>query len=202
MFISGGGFSGVYIVMAKTAPNKVSTFIVPAESKGIMYGKKEEKMGWTIQPTALVTFDNVRVHEKNRIGEEGVGFKIALKALDGGRINIGSCSLGGAAFCLEAARKYMGSRKQFGQKLSDFQYLQFKFADMATDVVCSRYIFHYKDLSCVKLQNSLTQKTPTAHSTHRWPRKSPLSCARMCATTLFRFMEGMVICGNTGLKNM
>ena len=100
MFISGGGFSGVYIVMAKTASNKVSTFIVPADTKGIQYGKKEEKMGWTIQPTALVTFDNVRVHERNRIGEEGIGFKIALKALDGGRINIGSCSLGGAAFCL------------------------------------------------------------------------------------------------------
>ena len=96
-------------------------------------------MGWTIQPTALVTFDNVRVHERNRIGEEGIGFKIALKALDGGRINIGSCSLGGAAFCLEAAKKYMSSRKQFGKNLSEFQYLQFKFADMATDLISSRY---------------------------------------------------------------
>lgn len=138
MFISGGGFSGVYIVMAKTAENKVSTFIVPAETKGIEYGKKEEKMGWTIQPTALVTFDNVRVPARNLVGGEGNGFKIALKALDGGRINIASCSLGGAAFCLEAARKYMGSRKQFGQKLTEFQYLQFKFADMATDLVSSR----------------------------------------------------------------
>lgn len=96
-------------------------------------------MGWTIQPTALVSFDNVRIPARNRIGEEGAGFKIAMKALDGGRINIASCSLGGAAFCLEAARKYLLSRKQFGKKLADFQYLQFKYADMATDLVSSRY---------------------------------------------------------------
>ena len=95
-------------------------------------------MGWTIQPTALVTFDNVRVSAENMIGTEGSGFKIAMKALDGGRINIASCSLGGAAFCLEAAKKYMNSRKQFGKKLSDFQYLQFKYADMASDLISSR----------------------------------------------------------------
>lgn len=95
-------------------------------------------MGWTIQPTTLVTFDNVRIPAKNRIGAEGIGFKIAMKALDGGRINIGSCSLGGATFCLEAAKKYLNSRKQFGKPLSDFQYLQFKYADMASDLVTSR----------------------------------------------------------------
>ena len=139
MFISGGGFSKVYIVMAKTSPKDVSTFIVPADSKGISYGKKEVKMGWTIQPTALVTFDGVRVSEANLVSKEGDGFKIAMKALDGGRINIASCSLGGAAFCLEAAKKYLNSRKQFGQKLSDFQYLQFKYADMASDLIASRY---------------------------------------------------------------
>lgn len=96
-------------------------------------------MGWTIQPTTLVTFDNVRIPVKNRIGAEGDGFKIAMKGLDGGRVNIGSCSLGGAAFCIEAAKKYLLSRKQFGKKLADFQYLQFKFADMASDLVTSRY---------------------------------------------------------------
>ena len=95
-------------------------------------------MGWTIQPTALVTFDNVRVPARNMIGKEGDGFKIAMKALDGGRINIASCSLGGAAFCLEAAKKYINTRTQFGKKLSEFQYLQFKFADMATDLISSR----------------------------------------------------------------
>ena len=95
-------------------------------------------MGWTIQPTVLVTFDNVRIPEANLLGKEGDGFKFAMMALDGGRINIASCSLGGAAFCLEAARNYMNSRKQFGKKLADFQYLQFKFADMASDLVASR----------------------------------------------------------------
>lgn len=100
MFISGGSFSGLYIVMAKTSPNDVSAFIVPADAKGINYGKKEEKMGWTNQPTALVSFDNVRIPASQIIGKEGDGFKIAMKALDGGRINIASCSLGGAAFCL------------------------------------------------------------------------------------------------------
>ena len=113
---------------------------MPADAKGISYGKKEEKMGWTIQPTALVTFDGVRVPAANLVAKEGDGFKIAMKALDGGRINIASCSLGGAAFCLEAAKKYLNSRKQFGQKLADFQYLQFKYADMASDLVASRYL--------------------------------------------------------------
>ncbi len=86
--------------MAKTSANDVSAFIVPADAKGINFGKKEEKMGWTIQPTALVSFDNVRVPAANMLGKEGDGFKMAMKALDGGRINIASCSLGGASFCL------------------------------------------------------------------------------------------------------
>lgn len=96
-------------------------------------------MGWTIQPTALVSFDNARIPVANLIGKEGDGFKIAMRALDGGRINIASCSLGGATFCLEAARKYLNTRKQFNKKLSEFQYLQFKYADMASDLVTSRY---------------------------------------------------------------
>ena len=100
MFISGGSFSSVYIVMAKTSQKQVSTFIVPGDAAGVSFGKQEDKMGWTIQPTVLVSFDNVRIPARNRIGEEGIGFKIAMKALDGGRINIASCSLGGAAFCL------------------------------------------------------------------------------------------------------
>jgi alkylation response protein AidB-like acyl-CoA dehydrogenase len=96
-------------------------------------------MGWTIQPTTLVTFEDVRVPSRNRIGPEGIGFKIAMRALDGGRVNIASCSLGGAAFCLETARRYMLNRKQFNKRLADMQYLQFKFADMATDLIASRY---------------------------------------------------------------
>lgn len=138
MFISGGSYSHLYFVMAKTSATEVSTFIVEKDSKGLSFGKLEEKMGWIIQPTTLVTFDNVRVPAKNRIGPEGIGFKIAMKALDGGRVNIASCSLGGAAFCLETARRYLLNRKQFGKRLADLQYLQFKFADMATDLVASR----------------------------------------------------------------
>lgn len=138
MFISGGSYSGLYVVMAKTDAKKVSAFVVPGDAPGLSFGKREEKMGWTIQPTTLVTFDNVRIPSRYLIGQEGQGFKIALKGLDGGRVNIASCSLGGAAFCLEAARNYMNQRKQFGQKLSQFQYLQFKFADMASDLVTSR----------------------------------------------------------------
>ncbi len=93
----------------------------------------------------MVTFDNVRIPAENLISKEGDGFKIAMRALDGGRINIASCSLGGAAFALEAAKKYMNSRKQFGKKLSDFQYLQFKYADMAADLVTSRYLPPHTD---------------------------------------------------------
>lgn len=97
-------------------------------------------MGWKIQPTCLVNFEDVRIPAKNLVGKEGIGFKIAMKALDGGRVNIASCSLGGASFCLEAAKIYMHNRKQFGKKLSELQYLQFKFSDMATDLVSSRLI--------------------------------------------------------------
>ena len=100
MFISGGSFSGLYIVMAKTSEKEVSAFLVPGDAKGLSFGKKEEKMGWTIQPTALVSLDEVRVPVSHLIGQEGDGFKIAMKGLDGGRVNIASCSLGGAAFCL------------------------------------------------------------------------------------------------------
>lgn len=122
-------------------------------------------MGWTIQPTTLVTFDNVRIPEKYRIGEEGIGFKIAMKALDGGRINIASCSLGGATFCLEAAKKYLQARTQFGKQLSEFQYLQFKFADMAGDLITSRYFPPSIQVGCS--QSSLT-------SGHKRYKQNPL----------------------------
>lgn len=100
MFISGGSFTDVYFVMAKTSQTEVSTFIVEKGTKGLSFGKLEDKMGWKIQPTCLVTFEDVRIPAKNLVGKEGIGFKIAMKALDGGRVNIASCSLGGASFCL------------------------------------------------------------------------------------------------------
>ena len=143
MFISGAGASGVYIVMALSGENEISCFIVDGDSKGIEYGANEDKMGWNVQPTKLISFDNVKVPKNNLLGGKGNGFKIAMSGLDGGRINIASCSLGGAAFCLETAKEYIKVRKQFGKPLSDNQYLQFKLAEMATDLETSRLMVRH-----------------------------------------------------------
>ncbi len=144
-FISGGSTSDIYVVMCRTGgegPKGISTLIVPKETEGLSFGKKEVKLGWNSQPTAAVIFENARVPVVNRLGEEGDGFKIAMKGLDGGRLNIGACSLGGARACLEAARAYMLERKQFGRKLAEFQALQFKLADMATELEAARLMLH------------------------------------------------------------
>ena len=140
-FISGGGDTDLLVVMARTGgpgPGGVSAFAVPADTPGIGYGRKEEKMGWNSQSTRPITFEGVRVPTANRLGEEGEGFKIAMKGLDGGRINIGTCSVGAAQGALDAARRYMDERRQFNRKLSEFQALQFKLADMATHLVAAR----------------------------------------------------------------
>ncbi len=144
-FISGGGSSDLLIVMARTGqdgPKGISAFAVPADAPGISYGRQEEKMGWHSQPTCGISFENVRVPLANRLGEEGEGFTFAMKGLDGGRINIASCSLGGAQAALDQARKYLGERRQFGKALSEFQALQFRLADMATNLVASRQMVH------------------------------------------------------------
>ncbi|MEX0921159.1 MAG: isobutyryl-CoA dehydrogenase [Rhodovibrionaceae bacterium] len=144
-FISGGSTSDVYVVMCRTGedgPKGISTLVVPKETEGLSFGKKEVKLGWNSQPTAAVIFENARVPVANRLGEEGDGFKIAMKGLDGGRLNIGACSLGGARASLEAARAYMLERKQFGKKLAEFQALQFKLADMATDLEAARLMLY------------------------------------------------------------
>ncbi|WP_027966998.1 acyl-CoA dehydrogenase family protein [Halomonas halocynthiae] len=148
MFISGAGATQVLVVMARTgAPDSgaggVSAFVVPADAKGIEYGKNEDKMGWKSQPTALISFDSVRVPVTHRLGEEGEGFKFAMKGLDGGRLNIASCSLGAAQQALTLARNYMGERKQFGRELSAFQALQFKIADMASELVAARLMVRH-----------------------------------------------------------
>ncbi|OZI22595.1 acyl-CoA dehydrogenase [Bordetella genomosp. 7] len=140
-FISGGGDTDLLVVMARTGaggPGGVSAFAVPADSPGISYGRKEEKMGWNSQSTRPITFENVRVPAENLLGREGEGFKIAMKGLDGGRINIGTCSVGAAQGALDAARRYMHERSQFGRRLAEFQALQFKLADMATHLVAAR----------------------------------------------------------------
>ena len=142
-FISGAGSTDVLVLMARTgAPDSgaggISAFAVPADAAGIHYGKKEEKMGWNSQPTRTISFDNVHVPANHLLGAEGEGFKIAMKGLDGGRINIATCSVGAAQGALNAAQQYMLDRKQFGKAIASFQALQFKLADMATELVAAR----------------------------------------------------------------
>ncbi len=140
-FISGAGSTDVLVVMCRTGgpgAGGISALVVPADSPGIQYGKKEEKMGWNSQPTRVISFDGVRVPAANLLGQEGDGFKIAMKGLDGGRINIATCSVGAAQGALDAAQRYMHERRQFGKTLAEFQALQFKLADMATELVAAR----------------------------------------------------------------
>jgi len=140
-FISGAGVSDVYVCMVRTGedgPRGVSCLVVEKGTPGLSFGKKERKMGWNSQPTAQVIFEDCRVPVANRIGAEGEGFRIAMMGLDGGRINIGACSVGTARAALDEALSYAKDRKQFGRPIADFQASQFKFADMATELEASR----------------------------------------------------------------
>ena len=141
MFISGAGSTDFLVVMARTGgegASGISAFAVDAKTDGISYGRKEDKMGWNSQPTRMITFEDVRVPAINMLGNEGDGFKIAMKGLDGGRINIATCSIGTAQQAINKARDYMLERKQFGKRLADFQALQFRLADMVTELVAAR----------------------------------------------------------------
>jgi alkylation response protein AidB-like acyl-CoA dehydrogenase len=140
-FISGAGASDVYVVMARTGESGasgISTFVVEKGTPGLSFGANEKKMGWNAQPTRQVIFENCRVPAENRVGEEGIGFKIAMAGLDGGRLNIAACSIGGAQGALDKALAYMGERKAFGKRLDEFQALQFRVADMATELEAAR----------------------------------------------------------------
>jgi len=140
-FISGSGATDCLVLMARTGEKGakgISCFLIPADLPGIEYGKNELKMGWKNQPTRLVSLTDVKVHKKNLIGEEGNGFKIAMQGLDGGRINIATCSIGTAQAAMEEAQRYMNEREQFGKKISEFQAMQFKIADMVTELVAAR----------------------------------------------------------------
>ncbi|HVV79357.1 MAG TPA: acyl-CoA dehydrogenase family protein [Pseudolabrys sp.] len=144
-FISGGGVSDTYVVMARTGeggPRGISCIVVEKGTPGLSFGAQEKKLGWKSQPTAMVMFENCRVPVTNRIGAEGQGFKIAMAGLDGGRLNIGACSIGGAQFCLDRTIEYMKERKQFGTRLADFQALQFRVADFATELDAARLLLH------------------------------------------------------------
>lgn len=157
-FISGAGVSDVYVTMVRTGadgPKGVSCLIIPKDTPGLSFGKVERKMGWNSQPTAQVLFEGARVPVANRVGTEGEGFKIAMAGLDGGRINIAACSIGTAQGALDAAMAYMDERKAFGQRLADFQALQFKAADMATNLDAAR-------LMTYRAARSLDAKSPDA----------------------------------------
>src|SRR5690554_72210 len=159
MFISGAGSTDVLVVMARTGEagaRGISAFIVPADAPGISYGKKEAKMGWNAQPTRLVTFEDVRIPADHILGQEGEGFKFAMMGLDGGRINIAVCSVGTAQAALETAQQYMHERSQFGQSLAQFQALQFKLADMATELVAARQMVR---LAAFKVDTNDPDKT-------------------------------------------
>ncbi len=157
-FISGGGVSDIYVVMIRTSDDGakgISTFVIEKDTPGLSFGAQEKKMGWKSQPTSAVNFDNCRVPVANRLGKEGDGFKIAMMGLDGGRLNIGACSLGAARRCLDEARTYIQDRKQFGKPLAAFQALQFKLADMATELEAARLLLH-------KAASKLDAKAPDA----------------------------------------
>ncbi len=157
VFISGAGDTDVLVVMLRTGgagPKGISALLIPADAEGISYGKKEEKMGWNAQPTRMVTFDNVRVPVANRLGAEGQGFAIAMEGLDGGRINIATCSIGTAQQALEEAAAYVQERKQFDTAIAEFQAIQFKLADMLTELVAARQMVR---LAASKLDNQDSQ---------------------------------------------
>ncbi len=140
-FISGGGYSDAYVVMCRTGgpgPKGISTLVVEAGAEGLSFGGLEDKMGWRAQPTRQVQFDDCRVPAGNLVGEEGQGFRYAMNGLDGGRLNIAACSIGGAQAALDATLAYMGERKAFGQRLDAFQALQFRLADLEIELQAAR----------------------------------------------------------------
>ncbi|MDG1733815.1 MAG: acyl-CoA dehydrogenase family protein [Thalassotalea sp.] len=159
MFISGAGETDVLVAMVRTGgpgAKGISAVVIPANSPGVIYGKAEEKLGWNAQPTRLITFEDVRIPVANLLGEEGEGFAIAMKGLDGGRINIATCSIGTAQQALNSAVAYMKEREQFGKPIAAFQGMQFKLSDMATELVAARQMVR---LAAFKLDSNDAEKT-------------------------------------------
>jgi alkylation response protein AidB-like acyl-CoA dehydrogenase len=157
-FISGASKTDIYVCMVRTGgpgPTGISCIVVEKGTPGLSFGAQEVKLGWHSQPTAMVIFENCRVPIANRVGHEGIGFKVAMAGLDGGRLNIGACSLGGAQFCLDRTIEYMRERKQFGTRLADFQALRFRIADYATELEAARLLL-WK--AAIKVQ----EKSPAA----------------------------------------
>jgi alkylation response protein AidB-like acyl-CoA dehydrogenase len=158
-FISGGGENEVYVTMVRTGqegPKGISCLVIEKDMPGVSFGAQEKKLGWHSQPTAQVNFDEVRVPAENLVGAEGEGFRIAMMGLDGGRLNIGACSLGGAQRCLDEAVKYTKERKQFGNPIADFQATQFTLADMETELQAARTLLY---AAAVKVTENAPDKT-------------------------------------------
>jgi len=167
-FISGGGENEVYVTMVRTGeegPKGISCLVIEKDMAGVSFGAQEKKLGWHSQPTAALNLDNVRVPAKNMVGGEGEGFRIAMMGLDGGRLNIGACSLGGAQRCLDEAVKYTKERQQFGKPIADFQNTQFTLADMATDLEAARALLYR---AAVKVTENAPDKTRFAAMAKRF----------------------------------
>jgi acyl-CoA dehydrogenase len=162
-FISGGGVNEIYVVMARTDQGSkaggISCFVIDKDTPGLSFGNQEKKLGWHSQPTAAVLFDDCRVPASNMVGAPGDGFKIAMKGLDGGRLNIGACSLGGAQRCLDDAIAYVKERRQFGQRIADFQNTQFMLADMKTQLEAARALLY---IAADKVSRETIDKTQWA----------------------------------------
>jgi alkylation response protein AidB-like acyl-CoA dehydrogenase len=164
-FISGGGVSDLYLIMARTGeagPRGISCIAVEKGTPGLSYGAQEKKLGWKSQPTAMVLLENCRVPVENRIGAEGQGFRIAMAGLDGGRLNIGACSLGGAQFCLDRTVEYMKERRQFGSRLADFQALAFRIADYATELESARLMLYRAAVAVTRSEPGATRMAAMA----------------------------------------
>jgi alkylation response protein AidB-like acyl-CoA dehydrogenase len=180
-FISGGGIADLYVTMMRTGaegPRGVSCVMVEAGTEGLSFGKPERKMGWNSQPTATVNFHDCRVPVANRLGAEGEGFRFAMQGLDGGRINIAACSLGGAQACLDAALAYVKERRAFGKTLSEFQALQFKLADMATELEAARLMVHRAAVALDRGEPEATMRCAMAK------RYATDACSKICDEAL------------------
>ncbi len=176
-FISGGGYNDLYVTMVRTGeagPKGISCLVIEKDMKGVSFGANERKLGWRSQPTAQVNFDNVRVPKENLVGELGQGFKIAMSGLDGGRLNIGACSLGGAQRCLDEAIKHTKERKQFGKSISDFQATQFTLADMETKLQAARTLLY---TAACKVTENAKDKTQFAAMAKRFATDSGMEIA-------------------------
>mgnify|MGYP000123732018 CR=1 FL=1 len=158
-FISGSGFNDVYVTMVRTGDHKtkgITCLVIDKDTPGVSFGKPEKKLGWNASPTAQVIFEDARVPVENRVGDEGEGFRFAMMGLDGGRLNIGACSLGGAQRCIDEAVRYTKDRKQFGQAIADFQNTQFMLADMLTELEAARTLLY---AAAVKVTENAPDKT-------------------------------------------